>query len=607
MKKLLQVSLVVLTACLSANVVLSQSDVVLTAIWDGNLPGQLPKGVELYVLNDVADMSVYGLGSANNGQGTDGEEFTFPAVAYTAGTYIYVASEAPQFTAFFGFAPDHISTAVNVNGDDALELFKDGEPVDVFGEIDYATFDGSWSYLNGWAYRVNGTGPDGINYMAGNWMFSGAQALAGVATNAEALNPIPVGTYSAVFSGSPTVSFVSSSATVAEDVGSYTLTVMIVNPDADNDTEVEVAVVGGTAIEGVDYEFTSPTNVVFAAGSSMSQSVTITVLNNMDEDGDRTIEFELQNPSNEANIGTQNLTLTIEDDDTVIPLFDIADLRVVDGDLYPSMFGTFGEIRGIVHGINFRPAGLEFTLIDNTDGIGVFRSSGNLGYTVQEGDSIHIIGTVGFFNGTTQLLAESIEFIEAGIDTNQPTAVSELNESTESNMVKLECVTLVDESQWTGTGAGFNVTVTNGMQTFTVRIRDAVDLYAMSAPTGVLNISGIGGQFDNSAPYDSGYQLFPRYSADITVAGEECITSINESEQVAVSLFPNPVIDHLTVASTKPVSYVRIFDISGQMVKLIHTNLVNIASINFSDLNAGLYLVEVVTASGTIVKEIVKP
>jgi hypothetical protein len=607
MKKFLQVSLLLAASCFSVSSLLAQSDVILTAVWDGNLPGQLPKGVELYVVNDVADMSIYGLGSANNGQGTDGQEFTFPAVAYGAGTYVYVASEAPQFTAFFGFAPNHTSTAVNVNGDDAIELFKDGEPVDVFGEIDYATFDGSWNYLNGWAYRVSGTGPDGTTYIAGNWMFSGAQALLGVTSNASAPNPIPVGTYSTIFSGSPTLSFVSGTATVAEDAGSYELTILIVNPDADSDTQVDVAVVGGTAIEGIDYEFTSPTTVVFAAGSSMSQFVTITILNNTDEDGDRTIEFELQNPTNDAGIGTQTLTLTIVDDDAVIPVFDIADLRVVDGDFYPSLFGTFGEIRGIVHGINFRPAGLEFTLIDNTDGIGIFRNSGNLGYTVQEGDSIHIVGTVGFFNGTTQFLPESIVFIEAGIDTNEPIAVTELNESTESNMVKLACVSLVDSTQWTGTGAGFNVTVTNGMQTFTVRIRDAVDLYAMSAPSGVVNISGIGGQFDNSAPYDSGYQLFPRYSADISAAGKECITSINESEQVVVSLFPNPVVDNLTISSTKPVSHVRIFDISGRMVKQIHTNLVNIASINFSDLNTGLYLVEVVTSSGTIVKEIVKP
>src|SRR5690606_21763057 len=117
------------------------------------------------------------------------------------------------------------------------------------------------------------------------------------------------------------------------------------------------------------------------------------------------------------------------------------------------------------------------------------------------------------------------------------------------------------------------------------------------SPTGAINISGIGGQFDNSAPYDSGYQLFPRYAADITEGGKECITFINDSEQVSVSLYPNPVVDNLTISSDKTVSHVRIMDISGRLVKQIHTNLVNIASINFSDLNSGIYLVEVVTNS----------
>src|SRR5690554_8135105 len=71
----------------------AQSDLILTAVFDGNLPGQLPKGIELYAVEDIPDMSIYGIGSANNGGGTDGIEFTFPADSYPAGSYIYVASD----------------------------------------------------------------------------------------------------------------------------------------------------------------------------------------------------------------------------------------------------------------------------------------------------------------------------------------------------------------------------------------------------------------------------------------------------------------------------------------------------------------------------------
>jgi hypothetical protein len=51
------------------------TDLLLTGVVDGPLTGGLPKAVELYVVNDIPDLSLYGLGSANNGGGTDGQEF----------------------------------------------------------------------------------------------------------------------------------------------------------------------------------------------------------------------------------------------------------------------------------------------------------------------------------------------------------------------------------------------------------------------------------------------------------------------------------------------------------------------------------------------------
>ena len=84
-------------------------DLIIAAVFDGPLSGGLPKGVAVRALNDIADLSAYGLGSANNGGGTDGQEFTFPADPATQGDIIYVASEATRFEEFFGFAPDYTS------------------------------------------------------------------------------------------------------------------------------------------------------------------------------------------------------------------------------------------------------------------------------------------------------------------------------------------------------------------------------------------------------------------------------------------------------------------------------------------------------------------
>lgn len=167
---------------------------VITGVVDGPLSGGLPKAIELCAVMDIADLSEYGIGSANNGGGTDGEEFTFPAVAVSQGQFIYVASEEPGFTEFFGFAPDYTDGAANINGDDAIELFHLGMVVDLFGDIDQDGTGEPWEHLDGWAYRVDNTSDNPV-FMLDDWYFSGINALDGAADNASADVPFPIGTY----------------------------------------------------------------------------------------------------------------------------------------------------------------------------------------------------------------------------------------------------------------------------------------------------------------------------------------------------------------------------------------------------------------------------
>jgi hypothetical protein len=168
---------------------------ILTGVIDGPLGGGTPKAIEIIAAENIADLSIYGLGSANNGGGTDGAEFTFPAVGVSEGEFLYIATDSNNFSAFFGFAPSYTSSAVNVNGDDAVELFLNGNVIDLFGDIDVDGTGQPWEYLDGWAYRVNGTGPDGSTFQPGNWGFSGINALDGETTNATAATPFPIATY----------------------------------------------------------------------------------------------------------------------------------------------------------------------------------------------------------------------------------------------------------------------------------------------------------------------------------------------------------------------------------------------------------------------------
>lgn len=183
---------------------MSAQDMVLTGVFDGPLPGGLPKAIEIYVINDIPDLSTYGIGSANNGGGTDGVELVFSGSA-TAGDYIWVASEAVEFENYFDVAPTFVGGAANINGDDAVELFGNvvddgqgnitGDVIDVFGDIDLSGSGEPWDHLDGWAYRNDDTGPDGTTFDLDSWSFSGIDANDDETSNSTAANPWPIGTY----------------------------------------------------------------------------------------------------------------------------------------------------------------------------------------------------------------------------------------------------------------------------------------------------------------------------------------------------------------------------------------------------------------------------
>lgn len=165
---------------------------IISGVYDGPLSGGTPKGVEIFVINDIEDLSVYGVGFANNGGGSDGIEFTFPAISAQRGDYLYVASEKTRFAQWFGFVPDFATGSASINGDDAIELFMDEEVIDIFGDVDVDGSGEDWEYLDGWAYRNSNTDLDGAVFNIDNWTFSGPNALDGEDRNATADTPFPL-------------------------------------------------------------------------------------------------------------------------------------------------------------------------------------------------------------------------------------------------------------------------------------------------------------------------------------------------------------------------------------------------------------------------------
>ncbi len=221
-----------------------------------------------------------------------------------------------------------------------------------------------------------------------------------------------------------------------------------------------------------------------------------------------------------------------------IPTYTIGQVDGIDADGLPDSLNVYCKVEGIVMGVDMQGSAtaVSFTVHDGTDGLGTYSSVATAAsYNVTEGDEVRIIGSIGHFNGLLQMYLDSVVVLSTGNTLQSPTVVTSLGENTESELIKFENATMVDPTQWGSGSSGYTIDITNGTDTIVMRIDADVDLYGTTAPTGAFDVVGIGGQYDWSAPHDEGYQLLPRYIADITPAAAVYVPEIVVSEIMAGS------------------------------------------------------------------------
>ena len=181
-------------AALLVTLPFASAQLQLTGLVHGPISGA-PKAVELFTTADIEDLSIYGLGTANNGTGSAGEEWSFPAIPLPANSFIYVSKEQPTFTSFFGFPPDFVDdgAACNFNGDDAVELFANGIAVDRYGDPNLDGTGEDWEYTLGWAFR-DCADDGGLLFNPAFWSALPG-AMSGINANAESDSPWPLGEF----------------------------------------------------------------------------------------------------------------------------------------------------------------------------------------------------------------------------------------------------------------------------------------------------------------------------------------------------------------------------------------------------------------------------
>ena len=538
------------------------------------------KGLEIYNPTSVAiDLTPYLVIESGNG-GSFTDTLDLSGTLAPGATYVLCTDQSDATMLAVADTALAFPSVSHFNGDDALILWNGTDTIDVIGEVGV---DPGSSWPVGSGSTANNTLVRKIGVQSGstNWLIGATQwdvypqntfSFFGVHT----MNPCG--------NSNPTLGFASGAITVNEADGSVTVNVLIGNPDPNTATSVQVVVTGGSANNPADYTFTSPTVVAFPAGSSTPQSITIGITDDMVSDGTKTVDFALQNPTNNAVIIGATLFLVITDNDIIIPSYTIGQVTNNDANGEPDSIGVMCSVEGIVYGENLRPSGLQFTLNDGSDGIHIFSGGPISNYTVTEGDELRVYGDVAFFNGLTQIDADSVVVLSQGNALSNPTVVTFLDETTESELVEIKNLTIIDPSEWTGSGSGFNVDMTDGVSTYTVRIDADVDLYGQPVPTGTFHLRGIGGQFDSSSPYDSGYQLLPRYSADVIPS-----IGINELSE-SLRIYPNPVQDAFIVdLGELEDMQIQVIAVDGRII--MNREVANGDRISANNWAAGIYMV----------------
>lgn len=404
----------------------------------------------------------------------------------------------------------------------------------------------------------------------------------------------------------PTISFGAASATVAESAGTVQIPVTLSAASTQAITvDVVLATSAGTATSPADYTYTTQT-VTFPANSTAAQNVRLTVVDDAVAESSETIILGLQNvlPAAAAT-ASGSYTLTITDNDTPPTLSTVAALTVNDASGVPTQNTQTISTRGTVYGVNQRTAGNQLTLIDNTGGIGLF-STAAIGTTVlTEGDSVQVAGTLGQFNGLTQITLTAITPLGRARRTYTPRAVAAaLTEAEESELITLGApVTLMTPAQWTGAATSYTVDVmTAGGLMYAMRIPANSDFTGKTAPATAFRLTGLGGQFDQTSPYTEGYQITPRRYADLAFVQATAEPAFAKT----LALYPNPATNQLTlrVAGARG-AQVEILNALGQTVaRSTVTN--DQTALSVAALPTGLYGVRLTTQEGTATRRFVK-
>lgn len=547
---------------------------ILTMISDGDCTGGNPKVLEIYA-DGTVDFSLYSLQNQTNANTTWSTAASLSSLGTVTDDFVYVYYDSNNNTTLLDQEyPSSIgkqrmsSSLMNLNGDDRVRIIVTSSTtvIDQYGVSDVDGTDTAWEWLDGYAKRNNGTGPD-AGFVLGNWTYS-KQGLdtKGLCQSSDSFQTVMGGiqTYTPTSSGSPSLSILSPSSS------------QIFNPET---TSVDVSfsvqnftVANGTGDGHIQY--------TVDAGSVQSKydtdAINVTGLSS----GSHTVYMELVDNSAQVLSPAVNASVTFE----IAIYTTVANLAQLRASVLNGYYQVTGEVVAtFAQTFNNQKWGQ-----DSTAGIMIHDPNVVVTTAYNLGDGIS--GAKGQLIAYNQLL-EFVPTVDFGAPTStgnvitpEVVTLADLNANVaayESELVKIMQVTVSDLA--TGgdgtflTGKNYPITDASGSGILRTQFYDA-DYITQTLPTAPVDAVCIVGNYSGTA------QVTPRSLADISLKAGG-IVNID-----GFSMYPNPAKNQLTIRTTDNLTKnVQIFNVLGKQV-LAKTMTGNTLDIN---LPTGIYVVKV--------------
>jgi len=213
---------------------------------------------------------------------------------------------------------------------------------------------------------------------------------------------------------------------------------------------------------------------------------------------------------------------------TTIPVYTISQVKGIDTTGVADSLNVYCKLFGVINSINYTTTGLQFYILDQSNGIFVYKAAALTGFTFAKGDSIAVIGKIvqspgagaNSNYGTIAIAPDSIVVLSTNDSLQSPLLVTKLNsDSLESRLVKMNNLRYI--SGWAGgTGGTKTIYALHGIDTVVIRVTATCNLRVVAAPTHSVFFSMTGFVNQNAAatpPYIGGYRLYPRDSNDFVV------------------------------------------------------------------------------------------